>query len=240
MSSATARLALVSEPRLPPAALRPAAVVTQFPASATPATLHRRLLEAVTARRDPASFIALFKYFAPRVKAYMKKLGAGDELAEELAQDVLFTVWRRAETYDPAKSAVSSWIFTIARNLRIDNLRRDQRRVFDPDDPILAPAQPAPADQLIETAQHQNRVRAAVGALPREQAAVVSLAFFEGKSHGEIADVLAIPLGTVKSRIRLAFQRIRTEFDDGDAAPAIPFLPRLAAKRAREAALEPA
>ena len=235
MRYVTVRLALAPEPPLAPAQPRPSAVVTEFPASATPAALHRKHLEAVKTGRDTAAFIALFNYFAPRVKAYMKKLGAGDELAEELAQDVLLIVWRRAETYDPAKSAVASWIFTIARNLRIDNLRRDQRRVFDPTDPFLAPAAPAPADLLIEATQYQQRVRAAVGALPREQAAVVSLAFFEGKSHGEIATVLAIPLGTVKSRIRLAFQRIRSEFDAGAAAPAIPFL---APRRARETALE--
>jgi RNA polymerase sigma-70 factor, ECF subfamily len=139
----------------------------------------------------------------------MKRLGAADELAEELAQDVMFTVWRKAESYDPAKSAVSSWIFTIARNLRIDALRREQRRALDPSDPLLAPTAQDLPDRVLEAVEEQRRVRSVLQTLPREQALVVTLAIYEGKSHGEIAADLAIPLGTVKSRIRLAFQRLR-------------------------------
>jgi RNA polymerase sigma-70 factor (ECF subfamily) len=108
---------------------------------------------------------------------------------------------------------VSSWIFTIARNLRIDALRREQRRVIDANEPSLAPP-PAPLpDEQLQTVQQDRRMRALLDNLPREQAAVVSLAFYEGKSHGEIAAHLAIPLGTVKSRMRLAFQRLRDALD---------------------------
>ena len=179
----------------------------------------RSLLAAVAERQEMGAFLALFSYYAPRLKAYMRKLGTSDGLAEELAQDVMFVLWRKAASYDPAKSAVSSWIFTIARNLRIDALRREQRRQLDENDPYFVPdALPLPDARLHQTEQ-SRRVRQALATLPREQAAVVSLAFYQGKSHGEIADHLAIPLGTVKSRLRLAFQRIRDALtEEGDSA----------------------
>jgi RNA polymerase sigma-70 factor (ECF subfamily) len=187
-----------------------------------PGERHRQLLAAVATDRDQFAFIALFNHFAPRIKAYMKKLGASEEDADELAQDALFTVWRRAETYDPARSAVSSWIFTIARNLRIDRARRDQRRVLDAGDPLLLPTAEPAADEQVEVRQQQSRVRFALLSLPAEQAAVVNLAFYEGLSHGDIAARLALPLGTVKSRLRLAFQRIRLVLEDERASAQAP------------------
>jgi RNA polymerase sigma-70 factor (ECF subfamily) len=168
-----------------------------------------RHLQAVATRRDQAAFIALFDFYAPRVKAYMKRLGASEDAAEELVQEVMLAVWRKAGSYDPAKAAVSTWIFTIARNLRIDMLRRDKHPELDPHDPMLSP-EPAPAaDDRIEAEERQGRVRAALLALPKDQAEVIRLAFYQGKSHGEIAAALKLPLGTVKSRLRLASQRIR-------------------------------
>jgi len=190
-----------------------------------PGERHRQLLAAVARRRDQQAFIALFNHFAPRIKAYTKKLGASDEDADELAQDALFTVWRKADTYDPARSAVSSWIFTIARNLRIDRARRDQRRVLDDADPVLHPSPEPLADEALDVRQQQARVRLALMALPPEQAVAVNLAFYEGLSHGEIAAKLDLPLGTVKSRLRLAFQRIRLTLEErrtADDAPADP------------------
>jgi RNA polymerase sigma-70 factor (ECF subfamily) len=181
----------------------------------------QRLIAAVAQRHDRSAFLALFNHFAPRLKGYMRKLGTPEPLAEELAQDVMFTVWRKAESYDPAKSALSSWVFTIARNLRIDALRREQRRVIDPNEPSLTPPSAPLADALIQSAQQDRRVRDLLGHLPREQVAVVNLAFYEGKSHGEIAASLAIPLGTVKSRMRLAFQHLREALEPIGAAPAI-------------------
>jgi RNA polymerase sigma-70 factor (ECF subfamily) len=191
--------------------------MSRLPVAADQPDRERTLLAAVAERHDRGAFLALFNHFAPRLKGYMKKLGTPEPLAEELAQDVMFTVWRKAEAYDPAKSAVSSWVFTIARNLRIDALRREQRRIFDPNEPSLAPV-PAPlADAQIQSSQQDRRVRDLLGHLPREQAAVVSLAFYEGKSHGEIAAYLAIPLGTVKSRMAEAVRRLRQTLapDDG-------------------------
>ncbi len=203
-----------------PLPARIVATIARFPVQSETALEHRRLLAAVTAHRDPKAFMELFTYFAPRLKAYMKKLGTGDELAEELVQDVMFTVWRKAESYDPSKSAVSSWIFTIARNLRIDARRRELRRAFDPTEPALEPAPVPQPDARLTFAAEQSRVRSVLEALPQEQAAVVSLAFYEGKSHGEIACHLAIPLGTVKSRMRLAFQHLRAALNP--SAPALP------------------
>jgi RNA polymerase sigma-70 factor (ECF subfamily) len=168
-----------------------------------------RLLQAVVERHDQTSFMTLFDYYAPRVKAYLKRLGAGDSLAEDLSQEVMLTVWRKAATYDPAKAGVGTWIFTIARNQRIDALRRDRRPALAPDDPRLAPdPEPTPDDQAAAD-QDAAQVRAALRTLPEDQAKVITMAFYGGKSHGEIAAELAVPLGTVKSRLRLAFRRVR-------------------------------
>jgi RNA polymerase sigma-70 factor (ECF subfamily) len=167
------------------------------------------LLRAVGERRDQASFMTLFDYYAPRVKAYLKRLGAGDSFAEDLSQEVMLAVWRKADSYDPAKAGVGTWIFTIARNLRIDALRRDRRPYLEPDDPRLTPEPEPLPDSQIEAAREEEKVRSALRALPDDQAKVVTMAFYGGKSHGEIAAELAVPLGTVKSRMRLAFRRVR-------------------------------
>lgn len=167
------------------------------------------LLRAIVERRDQASFATLFDYYCPRVKAYLRRLGAADSLAEDLSQEVMLTVWRKAASYDPAKAGVGTWIFTIARNLRIDAIRRDHRPDLNSEDPRLMP-EPAPLpDREIEIVREQEQVRSALRALPEDQARVVTMAFYDDKSHGEIAAELAIPLGTVKSRLRLAFRRVR-------------------------------
>jgi len=167
------------------------------------------LVQAIVERRDQASFAALFDYYGPRVKAYLKRLGASDGLAEDIVQEAMLTVWRKAESYDPTKAAVGTWIFTIARNLRIDALRRDRHRDLDPSDPRLTPEPAILPDREVEAAREEAQVRAALRTLPEDQAKIVNMAFYDGKSHGEIAAALAIPLGTVKSRLRLAFRRVR-------------------------------
>jgi RNA polymerase sigma-70 factor (ECF subfamily) len=171
-------------------------------------------LAAIARDRDRAAFLALYDYYAPRVKAYLKRLGAADAVAEDLAQEAMLAVWRKAEKYDPEKAAVGTWIFTIARNLRIDALRREQRPELMPDDPVLTPEAPVPADSSIDLARRQLRVREALRELPPEQADIVKLSFYGDKSHGEIALALGIPLGTVKSRMRLAFLRVRRALGD--------------------------
>lgn len=171
-------------------------------------------LVAVGRYQDRAAFAALFQYYAPRVKSFMRQLGTDDGMAEELAQEALMAVWRKAPLFDPAKAGAGTWIFTIARNLRIDMLRQQRHPEIDSDDAALVP-DPAPgADDVMATAEQEGRVRLAMAALPPEQATVVRLSFFEDAPHAEIAVRLNLPLGTVKSRLRLAMARIRQALGD--------------------------
>jgi len=191
------------------AAARP---MSQARSAETPASF-AEMIRAIAVRGDKAAFAGLFGHFAPRVKSYMMRLGAPPEQAEELAQETLLSVWRKAAAFDPARAAPSTWIFTIARNLRIDASRRD-RRAEPVDDPSEAPlAEPTP-DALVASAQSQARIRDALLGLPPEQAEVVRLSFFSDKPHSEIAAALALPLGTVKSRLRLAVGRLRELLGD--------------------------
>jgi len=173
-----------------------------------PAREAAALIRAIAERRDRAAFAALFVQYAPRLKAYMRRLGAADDAAEEIVQETMLMVWRKAALFDPARAAASTWIFTILRNLRIDMLRRSR-----PLPPELAAAgeaaEAADADDLIDAAQRAARLRAALASLPAEQAEVVRLSFFDGRPHAEIERALGIPLGTVKSRLRLAMARLR-------------------------------
>ena len=172
------------------------------------------LLSAVAQASDRQAFAQLFQYYAPRLKTYMRKLGTDDAVAEELAQEAMLTVWRKAAYFDPNRANAGTWIFAIARNLRIDMLRKEKRPEIDLDDPELVP-DPAPrADDVMATDQSERRVRAAVAGLPVEQTEVVTLSFYEDTPHAEIAARLKIPLGTVKSRLRLAMKRIRSELGD--------------------------
>jgi RNA polymerase sigma-70 factor (ECF subfamily) len=172
------------------------------------------LLETLSARADRRAFARLFQHFAPRVKSYLRRLGADDQLAEELAQEVMLTVWRRASLYDRRQAGASTWIFTIARNKRIDAVRRDKRPELDPDDPALVPEAETPADQQVEAGQREALLREAVKHLPEEQAKLLRLSYFEDKSHSTIAEELDLPLGTVKSRLRLALSRLKTLLEE--------------------------
>lgn len=167
------------------------------------------LLRRVAASRDREAFAALFGRYAGRVKAFLIKGGASPEQADEAAQDVMVSVWRRAEQYDPAKAAVSTWIYAIARNRRIDMIRRQTRPEPDPEDPMFQP-DPAP-DPAAEAAAagRDARVRAALESLSEDQREVVRLTFFSGLTQTEIAERVGAPLGTVKSRLRLALARLR-------------------------------
>ena len=169
------------------------------------------LLTAVATARDRTAFSALFAYFAPRIKAYLLRSGCEAGTAEEIAQEVMITVWRRAETFDSSQASASTWVFTIARNKRIDAFRRNRRPEYDPDDPALVPAELVAADSRIEADQAAKRLRAAMNDLPPEQRDLLRMAYFDDKPHSAIAEARDLPLGTVKSRIRLALTKLRKD-----------------------------
>ncbi len=172
-----------------------------------------RWLHAIATRGDRAAFAQLFSYFAPRVKAYLLRLGLPAARAEELAQECLLLVWRKAAQFNPETTGAAAWIFTIARNLRVDAARRDRLAQVEEDPTDAAPA-PTPADHQLHSAQRAERLRTAMARLPAEQADVVRLSFFDDRPHAEIEQALGIPLGTVKSRLRLAMARLRTLLDE--------------------------
>lgn len=167
------------------------------------------LILAIAQRRDKAAFAALFHRYERRLTAFAIRSGASTDQAEEAAQETLLTVWRKAGGYDPRRASAAAWLFTIARNKRIDMLRRGARPEVDPDDPVFAPEAPESAAASLSAERRDATVRAALRALTAEQRQVVEQSFFEGKTHREIADALGLPLGTVKSRLRLAFAKLR-------------------------------
>lgn len=172
------------------------------------------LIEAVARDRDRGAFAELFGHFAPRLKSYLIRLGTDDPAAEEVVQEAMVMVWRKAESFDRRQASASTWIFTIARNKRIDRLRRERRPELDPNDPALVPDPEEPADRAVEALQSRDRVLAAMENLPVEQSELIRMAYFDEKSHAEIAAEKDLPLGTVKSRIRLALGRMRREVED--------------------------
>ena len=172
------------------------------------------LLVCVGRERDKDAFSQLFAHFAPRVKSFLLKIGTDINLAEEISQEAMIMVWRRAETYNPQQSSASTWIFTIARNKRIDRLRRENRPVVDVTDPAFASEAPETGDFAVIRKQEDEKIRHALKNLPEEQAKMIFSAYYEEKSHREIADESGVPLGTVKSRIRLALNRLRAHLDE--------------------------
>jgi RNA polymerase sigma-70 factor (ECF subfamily) len=171
-----------------------------------------RLIVAIARQQDRTAFARLFDYFAPRIKTYMRRSGVPEAHSEELAQETLLMVWRKASLFEPAGGGAAAWIFAIARNLRIDALRREQRGGLTETSEVEAEFQideaPLP-DATLDAAQSEALVRSALAELSAEQMRVIELSFFEERAHGEIASILEIPLGTVKSRLRLAMNRLR-------------------------------
>jgi RNA polymerase sigma-70 factor (ECF subfamily) len=174
----------------------------------TLADQHARLIQAVAVERDREAFSRLFEYFAPRLKAYLMRAGAPAGAAEDFAQDAMLTVWRKADLFDPTRAGAATWIFTIARNRRLDVLRREGRAAALPDFD-LTPEEPDRPDALLTQADEAARLNEAMRQLSADQMAVLRLAFFKGDAHSEIARALDLPLGTVKSRIRKAMIKLR-------------------------------
>ena len=168
------------------------------------------LLVAVAEHKDRKAFSDLFAYYAPRIKSYLIRQGAPESAAEEMSQEAMLSVWRKADRYDPSKAGAGTWIFTVARNLRIDVLRKENRPSFDPEDPAFIPDPEVAPDTAVSIVETQQSIKDAVATLPKEQADVVRLSFYEDKAHAEIAQELGLPLGTVKSRLRLAMRRVRS------------------------------
>jgi RNA polymerase sigma factor (sigma-70 family) len=167
------------------------------------------LLTAVGATRDGQAFAVLFHHFRPRIQAQLVRLGLAPAAAEDLTQDVMETIWQKAHLYDRRRSAAMTWVFQIARNRRIDVKRRSRECCVPAEEFFTIPDPTVDCDEHLDSRQRQECVRNALGALPKEQLALVKLAFFEGLSHSAIARQLNLPLGTVKSRLRLACARLQ-------------------------------
>jgi RNA polymerase sigma-70 factor (ECF subfamily) len=172
------------------------------------------LIEAVAEHQDRRAFAALFDHFAPRIKGFIRRRGVEAAQAEDLAQDVMLTVWKRAKLYKRDQGTVSTWVFTIARNRHIDVIRRERRPEFDPGDPTLTTESLPEGDTVLSQAEIASRLRAAIDELPQDQVEVLKKNFFEDKPHSEIAIELGLPLGTVKSRVRLALAKLRQVTQD--------------------------
>mgnify|MGYP003583889956 CR=1 FL=1 len=175
-------------------------------------------LVAVAQEGDRQAFAALFKHFAPRLKHYLMRSGSSEMQAEEFAQEAMVSVWRKAASFDAGQAAASTWVFTIARNLRVDYYRRAGHRMEEagpaPDGAMAEEADDAPTPEAnLLGLQRERGVRAAVAALPPEQQEVLKLSFYEEHPHSRIAAELGIPLGTVKSRVRLALNQLRRKLN---------------------------
>ena len=168
------------------------------------------LIQAIAARQDKAAFATLFRHYGPRVKAFLIRGGSDSETAQEVAQEALIMVWRKAASFDRTRAAAATWIYTIARNKRIDHLRRTGRPPIETEDwlTIFSPEE-EDADKSVLAGQTYTRVKELLGGLSADQLIVIQKAFFEDKTHTAIAEELKLPLGTVKSRIRLALGRLR-------------------------------
>lgn len=162
---------------------------------------------AVRDRQDERAFARLFRHFAPRVKAFLMKSGAAEALAEEVTQEVMATVWHKAALFDPARASVATWVFTIARNRRIDAIRRARRP--EPEELPWGPEPEPDQEAALAMQQETTRLGEAIARLPEKQRDLIERAYFGELSHSEIAEATGLPLGTIKSRIRLALERLR-------------------------------
>jgi len=173
-----------------------------------------RLLLRVGSDRDRSAFKKLYEHFAPRLKSFLLRIGSDMSAAEEICQESMIMVWRRAETFNPESAGASTWIFTIARNKRIDKLRKDNRPLPDLNDPSFFQIPVDKSDDILQRVEEEKKIKNALKNLPPEQAKLILSAYYEENSHRKIADETNLPLGTVKSRIRLAINRLRTQLEE--------------------------
>ena len=172
------------------------------------------LIQKIARDQDAQAFEELFSRYAPRIKSILVKQGTDPATAEELAQETMLTVWRKAGLYAETRGSEATWVFTIARNLRIDRLRKQTTMRQVDEDLTLFESDDTSPDEAVSQAQEHERVREALTCLPEEQREIIQLSYNHGLSQREIADRLSVPLGTVKSRMRLAYSRIRNALED--------------------------
>ena len=174
-------------------------------------------IRAIADRQDRKAFEELFRFYAPRLKAVLIKGGAGQQEAEEVMQEAMVLVWRKAGQFDPSKASASTWIYTIARNRRIDLIRREKRPALDPEDPFFHEVSASPdGEQVYTENQRAVIIREYMKTLPEEQLLLVQKAFYEEMTHQAIAKELDMPLGTVKSRLRIAMRRLREQLSGAE------------------------
>ena len=173
-----------------------------------------QLLILVGRNKDKSAFKALYEHFAPRLKSFLLRIGSDETAAEEICQEAMIMVWRKAESFNPESAGASTWIFTIARNKRIDRLRKENRPMPDFNDPSFYKKPIDKSDDILQRVDEEKKIKKALKNLPPEQAKLIFSAYYDEKSHKKIADETDLPLGTVKSRIRLAINRLRTQLDE--------------------------
>ncbi len=196
------------------------AKLTQARSTAAPqddAAAFAEAVERIAAHADRAAFAQVFTYYAPRVKGYLLRLGLEAAQAEELSQEVMVAVWRKAASFDRRQASVATWIFRIARNRRIDVFRRDQYARLDANEPMFQPVAEALPDAAAEAGERETQVRQALAELPEDQRDLVRDHFYEDLSHSQIAEKTGLPLGTVKSRLRLAFAKLKLRLDTDES-----------------------
>lgn len=174
------------------------------------------LIGAVASRKDREAYRDIFEFFAPRIKGYLERTGSSAAEAEEIAQEAMIAVWRKADKFDPATLGAAGWIFTIARNLRIDARRKGRRsdRAIRDIEAEYLPEVADSAEVNFARVEDVARVNDALNRLSAEQSEIIRLSFLEERSHSDISGFLELPLGTVKSRVRLAMSHLRKLLDD--------------------------
>ncbi|KRG70587.1 sigma-70 family RNA polymerase sigma factor [Pseudoxanthomonas dokdonensis] len=199
------------DPRKPPSCLDSARTVSSSLQPTTEPLDWAPDMDAVARLRDRGCFMRIYDHFMPRLCTYLRGLGASEAVAEELAQDCLLRLWLRAGEFDPARGALSTWLYRIARNLHIDRVRRERGWLQ-----VQAAIEQAATDDMAASSSaeqyaDQARLHQRVSELPAVQARLVRMSYFEAKSHGEIALALQMPLGTVKSHLRRAFLQLQSK-----------------------------
>jgi RNA polymerase sigma-70 factor (ECF subfamily) len=185
----------------------------------SPERLADEELAALVDAKDPAAFEVFYDRHGGAAYSLALRIVGDRQLAEDVIQEAFLSMWRSSARYDPARGSVRSWTLGVVRNRAIDALRRSSGPApkLDFDDAALLEAQAAPERTESEAIRRDAaaRVRGAVGRLPREQSEVITLAYFGGFSHSEIASMLNTPLGTVKGRMRLGLEKLRASLAEG-------------------------